>query len=276
MEGMQKDKLRPEKSRWMCFRTGVQLPSAPPEEEASNSSSSRMSSRLCIDLGMPFRASPFRFSDAVFCVLRRFKPEEVLVTLRAFLCRKTTLRAFWRGCGGHNLHLASLDALYGLGTWERWWTQDIVVPFCSKKVGTDISHNFSVLQPDSKNLVPFLKTKLEQTKPAYSRGISSIVPFVPLFYKPLFTREEKEKSVYIKKFVEKNWNNWNNGVSGREIAGNQRSILPEKTGTKVEQMEQNWNICLRASLFSRVPRFFCILFPRIYGGKQRWISPWPA
>ena len=31
MEGMQKDKLRPEKSRWMCFRTGVQLPSAPPK-----------------------------------------------------------------------------------------------------------------------------------------------------------------------------------------------------------------------------------------------------
>ena len=61
------------------FRTGVRFPSAPPEEEASNSSSSRMSSRLCIDLGMPFRASPFRFSDVVFCVLRRFKPEEVLV-----------------------------------------------------------------------------------------------------------------------------------------------------------------------------------------------------
>ena len=31
MEGMPKDELRPEKSRWMCFRTGVQLPSAPPK-----------------------------------------------------------------------------------------------------------------------------------------------------------------------------------------------------------------------------------------------------
>ena len=72
-------KLRSEKDVWMDFRTGVQFPSPPPEEEASNSSSSRMSSRLCIDLGMPFRASPFRFPDVVFCVLRRFKPEEVLV-----------------------------------------------------------------------------------------------------------------------------------------------------------------------------------------------------
>ena len=76
---MFKNGLRPEKAARMCFRTGVQLPSPPPKEEASNSSSSRMSSRLCIDLGMPFRASPFRFSDGVFCVLRRFKPEEVLV-----------------------------------------------------------------------------------------------------------------------------------------------------------------------------------------------------
>ena len=64
------------------------------KEEASNSSSSRMSSRLCIDLGMPFRASPFRFSDGVFCVLRRFKPEEVSSTLRAFLWLKTAFRAF--------------------------------------------------------------------------------------------------------------------------------------------------------------------------------------
>jgi len=74
------------------------------------------------------------------------------------------------------------------------------------------------------------------------------------FFINLYLREKKkEKSVYIKKFVEKNWNNWNNGVSGREIAGNQRSILPEKTGTKVEQ---NWNIYLRAPLFP----LYCVFF----------------
>lgn len=75
--------------------------------------------------------------------------------------------------------------------------QDIVVPFCSKKVGTDISRIFSVLRLDCKNFVPFFKMKLERTKPAYSRVISLIVPFVPLFYKPLYTREEgKKKTVY--------------------------------------------------------------------------------
>ena len=69
-----------------CFWTGVRLSSPPPKEEASNSSSSRMSSRLCIDLGMPFRASPFRFPDVVFCVLRRFKPEEALVYPSGLFC----------------------------------------------------------------------------------------------------------------------------------------------------------------------------------------------
>ena len=32
---MSKDKLRPEKSLWICFRTGVQLPSSPPKHAVS-------------------------------------------------------------------------------------------------------------------------------------------------------------------------------------------------------------------------------------------------
>lgn len=217
-----------------------------PKEEASNSSSSRMSSRLCIDLGMPVRASPFRFSDGVFCVLRRFKPEEVSSTLRAFLWLKTAFRAFWRGCGSTTSNLASLDALYGLGTWERWCIQEIVVPFCSKKVGTDISRNFSVPQPDSKNLVPFLKTKMERTKPAYSRGISSIVPFVPLFYKPLFTREEKREIRIYKKVCWKKLEQLEQRRFGSRTIGKSAFHFAWK----------NWNIYLRAPLFPLYCDFF--------------------
>lgn len=54
---------------------GVRFPAAPPKEEASNSSFTRMSLRLCIDLGTP-DGVPFSFPlmlNAV-CVLRRFKP----------------------------------------------------------------------------------------------------------------------------------------------------------------------------------------------------------
>ena len=128
-------------------------------------------------------------------------------------------------------------------------------------------------------LFHFVPKKLEQTFPAFSR-CSSPIPkilfhfskqnwnrrnphilgaFLRLFHLfhffiNLYLREKKkEKSVYIKKFVEKNWNNWNNGVSGREPSGNLRSILPEKTGTKVEQ---NWNIYLRAPLFPLYCDFF--------------------
>ena len=53
----------------------------PPKEEASNSSFTRMSLRLCIGWGTP-DGVPFPFSlprNAVFCVLRRFKPVGVLV-----------------------------------------------------------------------------------------------------------------------------------------------------------------------------------------------------
>lgn len=55
--------------------------SSPPKEEASNSSFTRMSLRLCIGWGTP-DGVPFPFSlprNAVFCVLRRFKPVGVLV-----------------------------------------------------------------------------------------------------------------------------------------------------------------------------------------------------
>lgn len=62
------------------FWTRVRLPPGPPKTEASNSYSSRMSSRLSIDWGTP-RRSPFRYMrlNALFCVLSGFKPEEVLV-----------------------------------------------------------------------------------------------------------------------------------------------------------------------------------------------------
>lgn len=143
-------------------------------------------------------------------------------------------------------------------------------------------------------LFHFVPKKLEQTFPAISR-CSSPIPkilfhfskqnwnrrnphilgaFLRLFHLfhffiNLYLREKKkEKSVYIKKFVEKNWNNWNNGVSGREIAGNQRSILPEKTGTKLEQMEQNWNICQRAPLLSLYRDFFAYCFRSFMAGNS--------
>lgn len=132
-------------------------------------------------------------------------------------------------------------------------------------------------------LFHFVPKKLEQTFPAISRCSSSIWKILFHFSKQnwnrrnphilgvflrlfhlfhffinLYLREKKkEKSVYIKKFVEKNWNNWNNGVSGREPSGNLRSILPEKTGTKVEQ---NWNIYLRAPLFPLYRDFFAYCF----------------
>lgn len=140
-------------------------------------------------------------------------------------------------------------------------------------------------------LFHFVPKKLEQTFPAISR-CSSPIPkilfhfskqnwnrrnphilgaFLRLFHLfhffiNLYLREKKkEKSVYIKKFVEKNWNNWNNGVSGREIAGNQRSILPEKTGTKVEQ---NWNIYLRAPLFP----LYCVFLHNVSAHLWREIA----
>ena len=145
----------------------------------------------------------------------------------------------------------------GKVTDSRYRCSDIVVPFCPKKVGTDISRIFSVLQPDSKNLVPFCQKKLGQTKPAYSRGISSIVPFVPLFFINLCVREKKkEKSVYKKKFVEKTGTIGTTAFFGREYAGKQRPILPKKVGTKLGQLGQNMDICLRAPLFPCVLRFF--------------------
>ena len=77
------------------FRTGVQLPSPPPKEEASNSSFTRMSLRLCIGWGTP-DGVPFPFTlprNAVICVLRRFKPAGVpRVPLGLFSCLKTPLR----------------------------------------------------------------------------------------------------------------------------------------------------------------------------------------
>ena len=140
-------------------------------------------------------------------------------------------------------------------------------------------------------LFHFVPKKLEQTFPAFSR-CSSPIPkilfhfskqnwngrnphilgaFLRLFHLfhffiNLYLREKKkEKSVYIKKFVEKNWNNWNNGVSGREPSGNLRSILPEKTGTKVEQ---NWNICQRAPLLSLYRDFFAYCFRSFMAGNS--------
>lgn len=93
----------PKPTRKNNFRR-VQLPTAPPEEEASNSSFTRMSLRLCIGWGTP-DGVPFPFPlpwNAVFCVLRRFKPVGVLVYpsgfFRALKRLWSGLRAFERPC----------------------------------------------------------------------------------------------------------------------------------------------------------------------------------
>ena len=82
--------------------------SAPPKEEASNSSFTRMSLRLCIGWGTP-DGVPFPFSlirNAVFCVLRRFKPVGVTsCTPRAFSCLKTPLKRS-EGYSSAFVHLA--------------------------------------------------------------------------------------------------------------------------------------------------------------------------
>ena len=89
---------------WDYSWTRVRLPSAPPEEEASNSSFTRMSLRLCIGWGTP-DGVPFPFPlpwNAVFCVLRRFNPVGILVYpsgfFRALKRLWSGLRAFERLC----------------------------------------------------------------------------------------------------------------------------------------------------------------------------------
>ena len=75
----------PKPTRKNNFRR-VQLPTAPPEEEASNSSFTRMSLRLCIGWGTP-DGVPFPFPlpwNAVFCVLRRFNNKHVNLYAQAF------------------------------------------------------------------------------------------------------------------------------------------------------------------------------------------------
>lgn len=107
-----------------------------------------MSSRLCIDLGMPFRASPFRFPDVVFCVLRRFKPEEVLVTLRAFCGLKRLLGRSEEDVGAQPaISLRSMRFM----DWVR---------------GKD--------DVFKRLLFHFVPKKLEQTFPAFSRCSSPI------------------------------------------------------------------------------------------------------
>lgn len=113
--------------------------------------------------------------------------------------------------------------------------QDIVVPFCSKKVGTDISRIFSVLRLDCKNFVPFFKMKLERTKPAYSRVISLIVPFVPLFYKPLYTREEGKKKTVYKNVLSKKTGTI--GTTGFSVENHREISVPFCS----KKLEQNWN-----------------------------------
>lgn len=82
--------------RWLSW-TGVRFSAPPPKEEASNSSFTRMSLRLCIGWGTP-DGVPFPFSlprNAVICVLRRFKPVGVLVYPSGFFsCLKTPLKRF--------------------------------------------------------------------------------------------------------------------------------------------------------------------------------------
>ena len=146
--------------------------------------------------------------------------------------------------------------------------QDIVVPFCSKKVGTDISRIFSVFRLDCKNFVPFFKMKLERTKPAYSRVISLIVPFVPLFYKPLYTREEGKKKTVYKNVLSKKTGTI--GTTGFSVENHREISVPFCS----KKLEQNWNKtgtklehALESALFFHVPRFFILHIPLVYGWK---------
>lgn len=115
---------------------------APPKEEASNSSFTRMSLRLCIGWGTP-DGVPFPFSlprNAVFCVLRRFKPVGVLsCTPRAFSCLKSPLKRSEDVrapmCISHPLdaRVAALRAAVGCGrTYRRGaaWAWE-VMPICA-------------------------------------------------------------------------------------------------------------------------------------------------
>ena len=112
--------------------------SAPPEEEASNSSFTRTSLRLCIGWGTP-DGVPFPFSlprNAVFCVLRRCKPAGVLVYHSGFF---RALKRLWSGlrdirapmCISRSLdaRVAALRAAVGCGwTYRRgaaWAWPDI-------------------------------------------------------------------------------------------------------------------------------------------------------
>ena len=114
----------------------------PPKEEASNSSFTRMSLRLCIGWGTP-DGVPFPFSlprNAVFCVLRRFKPVGVLsCTPRAFSCLKSPLKRSEDVrapmCISHPLdaRVAALRAAVGCGrTYRRGaaWAWE-VMPICA-------------------------------------------------------------------------------------------------------------------------------------------------
>lgn len=202
---------------------------------------------------MPFRVSPFRFSDIVFCVLRRFKPEEVLVTLRAFLCPKTALRTFWKECKSTTcISLRSMrfmDWVHGKGDVLKV----LLFHFVPKKLEQTFPAFSRCSSPIWKILFHFSKQNWNRRNPHILGAFLRLFHLFHFFINLYLREKKKEKSVYIKKFFEKNWNNWNNGVSGREPSGNQRSILPEKTGTKVEQ---NWNIYLRAPLFPLYCDFF--------------------
>ena len=120
--------------------TGVRFSAPPPEEEASNSSFTRTSLRLCIGWGTP-DGVPFPFSlprNAVFCVLRRCKPAGVLVYHSGFF---RALKRLWSGlrdirapmCISRSLdaRVAALRAAVGCGrTYRRGaaWAWEVIRP----------------------------------------------------------------------------------------------------------------------------------------------------
>lgn len=119
--------------------TGVRFSAPPPEEEASNSSFTRTSLRLCIGWGTP-DGVPLSVPVAVKRRILRFKTFlarwGTRVPLGLFSCLKTPLKRS-EGCSSALVHLAFARCKGGRPAGGGWMWADVqkgcgmgLVPFC--------------------------------------------------------------------------------------------------------------------------------------------------
>lgn len=153
---------------------------------------------------MPFRASPFRFPDVVFCVLRRFKPEEVLRLPFGLFCGLKRLL-------GHSEEDVGAQPAISLRSmrfmdWVRGKDdvfKRLLFHFVPKKLEQTFPAISRYPSPIPKILFHFSKQNWNRRNPHILGAFLRLFHLFHFFINLYLREKKKEKSVYIKKFVEK-------------------------------------------------------------------------